>query len=138
MIELHSGLGDAIAVHYGLARSTCSSSMGDRSCEGAKQDPDMFAKDVTHFSLVVFHDTTWDILPSAASGYPNMGLPCFIDELRQGGYQVITLDRDCGLSIVQPIIGGIALHQHRNHLYWLIRAVAVTWRGQCLKQPKHV
>ena len=83
---------------------------GDHSYEGVKQDWDLFVKHVTPFGLVVFHDTIWDIMPSADGKYAAMGVPRFVDELRQQGYQVITLDKDCGLSIVQPIIGGIALH----------------------------
>jgi predicted O-methyltransferase YrrM len=84
---------------------------GDHSYEGVKQDWNLFVKHVTRFGLVIFHDTIWDIKPSAAyERNATMGVPRFVDELRQQGYQVITLDKDCGVSIVQPVIGGIALH----------------------------
>jgi hypothetical protein len=38
-----------------------------------------------------------------------MGVPRFVDELRQQGYQVLTIDRDYGVSLVQPVVGGLAL-----------------------------
>jgi predicted O-methyltransferase YrrM len=84
---------------------------GDHSYEGVKRDWDMFVKHVSRFGLVVFHDTIWDLrpLPEVIRTRPAIGVPRFVDELRQLGYPVITLDRDYGVSIVQPIIGGIAL-----------------------------
>jgi predicted O-methyltransferase YrrM len=84
---------------------------GDHSYEGVKQDWNMFLKYVCRFGVVVFHDTIWDLRPDpeVLRTRPNMGVPRFVDELRRQGYPVITLERDCGLSIVQPTIGGISL-----------------------------
>jgi hypothetical protein len=36
-------------------------------------------------------------------------VPRFVDELRREGYPVITIDRDCGLSLVQSRRGGVPL-----------------------------
>jgi hypothetical protein len=38
-----------------------------------------------------------------------MGVPRFVEDLRQQGYPVITLDRIPGVPIVQPTRGGIRL-----------------------------
>ena len=69
----------------------------------------MFMKHVSQFGVVVFHDTVWDIMPPNEWTRPTIGVPRFVDELRRQGYQTITLSKDYGVSIVQPIIGGIAL-----------------------------
>jgi predicted O-methyltransferase YrrM len=82
---------------------------GDHSYAGVKQDWDMFVKHVAPFGVVVFHDTIWDIRPPREWDRVTMGVPRFVDELRQQGYQIITLDRDCGVSMVQPTIGGVPL-----------------------------
>jgi predicted O-methyltransferase YrrM len=82
---------------------------GDHSYEGVKRDWELFSKHVTRFGLIVFHDTIWDLKPSAGGRESSMGVPRFVDELRRQGYQVVTLDKNCGLSMVQPVIGGVAL-----------------------------
>jgi hypothetical protein len=38
-----------------------------------------------------------------------MGVPRFVEELRRKGHPVITIDRDCGLSLVQNRVGGLPL-----------------------------
>jgi hypothetical protein len=38
-----------------------------------------------------------------------MGVPRFVDDLRKQGYPVVTIDKDYGLSIVQPTKGGTPL-----------------------------
>ena len=84
----------------------------NQSCdgtEGVKRDWEMFVKHVTRFGIVVFHDTIWDITPPNEWTRSDMGVPRFVDELRQQGYQILTIGRDYGVSIVQPIIGGIPL-----------------------------
>jgi hypothetical protein len=42
-----------------------------------------------------------------------MGVPRFVDELREQGYPVITLDRDFGVSLVQPVRQGVVLLRPR-------------------------
>ncbi len=32
-----------------------------------------------------------------------MGVPCVVDELRETGYPVPTIDKGCGVTLVQPI-----------------------------------
>jgi predicted O-methyltransferase YrrM len=85
---------------------------GDHSYEGVKRDWELFVPHVKPFGMVVFHDTIWDLPayrqqpPSQKERRAVMGVPRFVDELRQQGYQVVTIDRDCGISLVQPVIDG--------------------------------
>ncbi len=79
---------------------------GDHSYEGVKRDWEMFVPHVKPFGVVIFHDTIWDLPSYGAETRADMGVPRFVDELRQQGYQVLTIDRDCGLSLVQPAVGG--------------------------------
>jgi len=84
---------------------------GDHSYAGVKRDWEMFVPHVREFGVVIFHDTIWDVRPPADWARPDMGVPRFVDELRQDGYPVLTIEQDCGVSLVQPVRGGIAL-QH--------------------------
>ena len=68
----------------------------------------MFAPFVRDFGVVVFHDTLWEIA-EASGRRADMGVPKFVDELRQKGYPVLTIDRHHGISLVQPRIGGMKL-----------------------------
>jgi hypothetical protein len=38
-----------------------------------------------------------------------MGVPRFVDELRAAGYPAITIDKDFGVTLIQPVIGGAKL-----------------------------
>jgi predicted O-methyltransferase YrrM len=82
---------------------------GDHSYEGVKRDWDLFSPHVGEFGTVIFHDTMWGRRPDPAWSRSDMGVPRFVDELRQAGYPVITLAEHFGISIVQPRIGGVAL-----------------------------
>jgi predicted O-methyltransferase YrrM len=82
---------------------------GDHSYEGVKRDWELFLPHVKPSGVVIFHDTIWDLPPYAGTVRSDMGVPRFVDELRQQGYQVLTICRDCGVSLVQPVIGGLAL-----------------------------
>jgi predicted O-methyltransferase YrrM len=82
---------------------------GDHSYEGVKNDWDLFVGHLSPFGVVVFHDTIWDLRPDPRWARPTMGVPRFVDDLRQQGYQVLTVDRDCGVSLVQPTLGGVPL-----------------------------
>lgn len=86
---------------------------GDHSYDGVKRDWELFSPFVTSFGLVVFHDTIWDLRPDPRYSRADMGVPAFVEELRAGGYPVITLDNDFGVSIVQPTKGGVALSASR-------------------------
>jgi predicted O-methyltransferase YrrM len=79
---------------------------GDHSYEGVKADWAGFKPFMKPFSLVVFHDTIWDLRPDPKWSRPDMGVPRFVEELRCDGYQVLTIDRDYGVSVVQPVKGG--------------------------------
>jgi len=47
--------------------------------------------------------------PDPRHARPDMGVPRVVDELRAEGYPVLTLDRDFGVSVVQPMRGGVPL-----------------------------
>lgn len=86
---------------------------GDHSYEGVKRDWELFLPYIKPFGIVIFHDTIWDLTPDhpLALARPDMGVPRFVEELRQLGYPVLTIDRDCGVSMVQPKIGGQPLRR---------------------------
>jgi predicted O-methyltransferase YrrM len=84
---------------------------GDHSYEGVRHDWDLFVPYVKPFGIVVFHDTAWEIFNNRGPARPDMGVPRFVDELREAGYPVLTIDRDYGLSLVQPTPGGRPLRQ---------------------------
>ena len=79
---------------------------GDHSYEGVKKDWTLFSPHLRPFGVAVFHDTTWDL---HGTNRVDMGVPRFVEELRRAGHPVITIDRDCGLSMVQKIPGGVPL-----------------------------
>ena len=82
---------------------------GDHSYEGVKKDWGFFIPFVSKFGVVVFHDTIWDLEPDPKWVRSDMGVPRFVDELRLQGYQVLTINRDFGVSLVQPTKGGLPL-----------------------------
>lgn len=82
---------------------------GDHSYEGIKRDWELFVPYLTTFGVVIFHDTIWDLRPDTRWSRSDMGVPQFVDELRQQGYPVLTIDKDRGVSLVQPAKGGIPL-----------------------------
>lgn len=82
---------------------------GDHSYEGVRADWELFLPHLSEFGVVVFHDTLWDLRPDAKLSRAEMGVPRFVDELREAGYPVITIDQNFGVSLVQPRIGGVKL-----------------------------
>jgi len=82
---------------------------GDHSYDGVKSDWETYVPFMSRYGVVVFHDTTWGLQREHAYYRDDMGVPRFVDELRQSGYPVVTLDNDHGVSIVQPRQGGISL-----------------------------
>ena len=82
---------------------------GDHSYDGVRRDWDLFVPHMAEFGVVVFHDTIWDARPDPRWHRPDMGVPRFVEELRTAGFPVVTLARDCGVSLVQPVRGGAVL-----------------------------
>jgi predicted O-methyltransferase YrrM len=82
---------------------------GDHSYEGVKQDWTLFARFVTEFGVVIFHDTLWDVRPDPNYQRDDMGVPRFVEELRRDGYPVVTFDKNYGVTLVQPTKYGVAL-----------------------------
>jgi predicted O-methyltransferase YrrM len=82
---------------------------GDHSYAGVKADWELFLPHLSPWATVVFHDTLWDLRPEPGISRADMGVPRFVDELRQAGYPVITIDKNFGVSLVQPRRGGVPL-----------------------------
>lgn len=83
---------------------------GDHSYGGVKRDWELFAPFVQPFGNIIFHDTLWDLRPPMPKR-ADMGVPQFVDELREQGFPVLTLEHDFGVSVVQPVRGGVALRE---------------------------
>jgi predicted O-methyltransferase YrrM len=90
---------------------------GDHSYEGVKHDWELFSPFVTQFGSVIFHDTLWDLRPDPKYARADMGVPRFVEELRSEGYPVITVERDFGVSIVQPARAGVSLSSNGSQEY---------------------
>lgn len=86
---------------------------GDHTYEGVKRDWELFVPHLSAFGVVIFHDTIWDLRPDPQWSRDDMGVPRFVDDLRQQGYPVVTIDKDRGVSLVQPAIGGVPLSSPR-------------------------
>jgi predicted O-methyltransferase YrrM len=82
---------------------------GDHSYEGVKADWVTFKPRMSPSGLVVFHDTIWELNPNDKWYRTDIGVAQFIEELREQGYPVVTIERDYGVSIVQPVQGGKSL-----------------------------
>jgi predicted O-methyltransferase YrrM len=83
---------------------------GGHAYEDVKRDWDLFSPFVVPTGLVLFHDTAWELTAGqGTSARADMGVPRFVDELRKEGYPVLTLLRDYGLSMLQPVKGGLCL-----------------------------
>ena len=82
---------------------------GDHSYEGVRRDWEAFTRFVAPFGVVVFHDTIWDLRPDPRYSRADMGVPRFVEELRRMGYPVLTIDKDYGVSLVQPRLHGLSL-----------------------------
>jgi predicted O-methyltransferase YrrM len=79
---------------------------GDHSYAGVRRDWELFAPFLSAMGVAVFHDTTWEL---HGANRPDMGVPRLVEELRRAGHPVVTIDRDCGLSLVQKCPGGVPL-----------------------------
>ncbi|MGO8752589.1 MAG: class I SAM-dependent methyltransferase [Thermoguttaceae bacterium] len=89
---------------------------GDHSYDGVRRDWDLFMPHVREFGIVVFHDTTWSLnaKPRAGGAEPRrarrqVGVSRFVEELRVAGYPAITINQYCGITLVQPVQGGVRL-----------------------------
>ncbi len=83
---------------------------GDHSYEGVKQDWEVLRPRMREFGVMVFHDTLWDhhVDDPYYRQWRNsgIGVPRFMEELREAGYPVVTIDQDWGLTLVQARVGG--------------------------------
>lgn len=107
VIEVDRKLSDNIGIKWKLPTDILFID-GDHRYEGVKRDWDLFSPYVATFGLVV-HDTLWDVKPDPRYARADMGVPRFAEKLRQQGYPLITLDKDFGVTLVQPTREGIPL-----------------------------
>ena len=88
---------------------------GDHSFDGIRSDFELFRPWLTPNSLVLFHDTAWrhhrtqvdepqpgDLREKLAA----MGVPEFMEVLKQADYRSVTLAEIPGLTILDPLPGG--------------------------------
>ena len=84
---------------------------GSHSYEGVKADFELFQPFFTEKTLVVFHDTAWDLqewekMKKEYHFSEDLGVPVFLEELRKAGYPSITLPVGPGMTILDPHVGG--------------------------------
>ena len=84
---------------------------GDHTYEGVRRDWESFSPFLAEFGVTVFHDTLWDLKPDPRWYRPDMGVPRFVEYLRQEGYPVLTINQDCGVSLLQGTKAGVPLAQ---------------------------
>lgn len=82
---------------------------GDHSFDGVKTDWELLRPRLNPWSIVVFHDSLWEVHRGVALyeqwRSDKMGVPAFLESLRKEGYPLITIDADWGLTALQPCIG---------------------------------
>lgn len=82
---------------------------GDHSFAGVKTDWEVLLPRLGLWSIVVFHDSLWEV----HRGVPlyeewrseKMGVPEFLETLRKEGYPLVTINADWGLTMVQGVKG---------------------------------
>lgn len=88
---------------------------GDHSFEGVRTDFEMFRPWLAPNALVIFHDTAWNYYshvdnPQQSEDFKeklaNMGVPKYMEILKQEGFRSITLPSPPGLTILDPKPGG--------------------------------
>jgi predicted O-methyltransferase YrrM len=88
---------------------------GDHSFEGVRDDFNMFRPWLAPNALVVFHDTAWNYhslsekelqTGDLREKLAQMGVPAFMEVLRQQGYRSITIPVLPGLTILDPAVDG--------------------------------
>jgi predicted O-methyltransferase YrrM len=86
---------------------------GDHSFHGVKTDWEVLQPRLAPWSIVVFHDSLWEV----HRGVPlyeqwrsdKMGVPLFLETLREEGYPLVTIDADWGLTMVQADRGSAVM-----------------------------
>ncbi|MEN9634956.1 MAG: hypothetical protein RL077_3360 [Verrucomicrobiota bacterium] len=78
---------------------------------GVKADWELFSPHVSRFGVVVFHDTTWSIHDFDFAVREDLGVSRLLEELRADGYPLITIDRNYGVTLVQPTRSGVPLER---------------------------
>lgn len=84
---------------------------GSHSYEGVKSDFDLFQPWFSEKALVIFHDSTWDYasweqVQKTYQMQEELGVPRFLEELKNAGYQSITFPAPPGITILDPRVGG--------------------------------
>ena len=86
---------------------------GDHSYEGVRSDWELIMPRMSEWGVIVFHDSLWDVNASNPDYLlwrrDGIGVPRFLEELRVAGFPLITMNRDWGVTLVQPCRGGNCL-----------------------------
>ena len=84
---------------------------GDHSYAGVKSDWDLFSPHLSRFGVAVFHDTTWAVNDFGFKVREDLGVARLLEELRAAGYPLVTINRNYGVTLVQPTRGGVPLER---------------------------
>ncbi|MFL6415941.1 MAG: class I SAM-dependent methyltransferase [Bryobacteraceae bacterium] len=79
---------------------------GDHSYHGVRTDFELCLPFLAKDALVLFHDSAWEHYPEHPAARDNMGVPQFLEELKDRGYHAVTLFSMPGLTVLDPRIGG--------------------------------
>jgi predicted O-methyltransferase YrrM len=82
---------------------------GDHSYDGVRRDWELFSPFLSEFGVAAFHDTTWAVGQEGWVDDGRLGVHRLLDELRQEGYPLITINRDYGVTLVQGTRAGVPL-----------------------------
>ena len=86
---------------------------GDHSYEGVKLDFELCRPLLSKNALVLFHDSAWEHFKEHADYREGLGVLKFLEELRQEGYEAVTIATWPGLTILQAARGGFPYHPAR-------------------------
>jgi predicted O-methyltransferase YrrM len=79
---------------------------GDHTYEGVRRDFELFRPFLTDKALVAFHDSLWEYQKGEAAYRPDIGVPRYLQELREAGYHSVTVPVLNGLTVLYPKAGG--------------------------------
>lgn len=93
---------------------------GDHTYDGVRQDFELFRRWLTKDALVCFHDSSWehdgpwDRFRSESWFRDDMGVPRYLQELQQLGFETITLPETPGLTILYASLDGFRFRESQS------------------------
>ena len=75
---------------------------GDHTFEGVSRDFELFQPWLTANSVVVFHDSLWEHEKSKVGFREDIGVPRFLHQLQEEGYDIVNFQSQHGMAILCP------------------------------------